>query len=68
VRLTIAGAPAPDDVDPEVVRRWAQRHGSRVTVVDRYVPVADVAAVFADARVVVAPYEWRTAAASSRWR
>jgi glycosyltransferase involved in cell wall biosynthesis len=57
VRLTIAGAPAPDDVDPELVRRWAQRHGSRVTVVDRYVPVADVAAVFADARVVVAPYE-----------
>ena len=57
VRLTIAGAPAPDDVDPEGVRRWAQGHGSRVTVVDRYVPVAEVAAVFAGARVVVAPYE-----------
>jgi glycosyltransferase involved in cell wall biosynthesis len=57
VRLTIAGPPAPEDADPDVVRRWAARHGGRrVTVVDRYVPVPEVAALFAEARVVVAPY------------
>jgi glycosyltransferase involved in cell wall biosynthesis len=55
-RLTIAGAPAPEDADPDVVRRWAARHGDRVTVVDRYVPIADVPTIFAAARVVVAPY------------
>jgi glycosyltransferase involved in cell wall biosynthesis len=56
-RLTIAGPPAPEDADPDVVRRWAARHGSlRVTVDDRYVPVPEVAALFAEARVVVAPY------------
>jgi glycosyltransferase involved in cell wall biosynthesis len=55
-RLTIAGAPAPQDLDPDVLRRWAARHGDRVTVVDRYVAIADVPAVFAAARVVVAPY------------
>jgi glycosyltransferase involved in cell wall biosynthesis len=55
-RLTIAGAPAPEDADPEVVRGWAARHGGRVTVVDRYVPVDEVPALFAAARVVVAPY------------
>jgi glycosyltransferase involved in cell wall biosynthesis len=55
-RLTIAGAPAPDDADPEVVRAWAAGHGTRVTVVDRYVPIPEVAPLFAGARVVVAPY------------
>jgi glycosyltransferase involved in cell wall biosynthesis len=55
-RLTIAGAPAPEDADPEVVRRWAARHDGRVTVVDRYVPIEDVGDIFAAARVVVAPY------------
>jgi glycosyltransferase involved in cell wall biosynthesis len=54
-RLTIAGTPAPDG-DPDAVRRWAARHGDRVTLVDRYVPVEQVAGVFAAARVVVAPY------------
>ncbi len=56
VRLTIAGTPAPVDFDPEFVRQWAQRHGDRVTVVDRYVPVEEVRDLFAAARVVVAPY------------
>jgi glycosyltransferase involved in cell wall biosynthesis len=55
-RLTIAGAPAPDDADPDVVRRWAAGHGERVTVIDRYVPIDEVAPLFAGARAVVAPY------------
>lgn len=56
VRLTIAGTPAPADLDPEPIRRWAASHGERVTVVDRYVPIEDVPAVFGSARVVVNPY------------
>lgn len=55
-RLTIAGAPAPEDADPDVVRRWAARHPEHVMVVDRYVPIPEVAGLFAGARVVVAPY------------
>ena len=55
-RLTIAGTPAPADLDPDVVLRWAAGHGDRVTVVDRYVPIEEVAAIFAQARVVVTPY------------
>jgi glycosyltransferase involved in cell wall biosynthesis len=55
-RLTIAGAPAPGDADPEAVRAWARRHGDRCRVVDRYVPIEEVPALFAAARVVVAPY------------
>jgi glycosyltransferase involved in cell wall biosynthesis len=55
-RLTIAGAPAPEDADPDLVRRWAAGQGDRVTVIDRYVPIEDVPALFAGARVVVAPY------------
>jgi glycosyltransferase involved in cell wall biosynthesis len=55
-RLTIAGAPAPEDADPDPVRRWAADHGDRVTVIDRYVPIDEVPALFAGARVVVAPY------------
>jgi glycosyltransferase involved in cell wall biosynthesis len=56
VRLTIAGKPSPQDTDPESVKRWAARHGDRVKVIDRYVPLADVPAVFGEARVVVTPY------------
>ncbi|HEX2086923.1 MAG TPA: glycosyltransferase family 4 protein [Solirubrobacteraceae bacterium] len=56
VRLTIAGTPAPADLDPEPVRAWAESHGERVEVIDRYVPVEDVRDVFARARVVVTPY------------
>jgi glycosyltransferase involved in cell wall biosynthesis len=54
--LTIAGAPAPGDFDDELVRRWAASHGSRVRLVPHYVPVEDVPALFAGARVVVTPY------------
>jgi glycosyltransferase involved in cell wall biosynthesis len=55
-RLTIAGKPSPQDTDPESVKRWAARHGDRVTVIDRYVPLEDVPAIFGEARVVVTPY------------
>lgn len=56
VRLTVAGAPDPGDVDAEAVRRWAAGHDGRVELIEGYVPVEDVAAIFARARVVVAPY------------
>lgn len=56
MRLTIAGRPAATDLDPALVYRWSEGHEHRVTVIDRYVPVADVPAIFASARVVVTPY------------
>jgi glycosyltransferase involved in cell wall biosynthesis len=55
-RLTVAGTPAPEDWDPEILRAWARGHGDRVEVIDRYVPIADVAPTFARARVVATPY------------
>jgi glycosyltransferase involved in cell wall biosynthesis len=55
-RLTIAGTPSPRDLDPGTVRAWASRHGDRVTLVDRYVAMEDVPAVFGTARVLAAPY------------
>jgi glycosyltransferase involved in cell wall biosynthesis len=56
VRLTIAGRPALQDIDPELIRSWAAGHGERVKVIDRYVPLEDVPSVFAEARVVATPY------------
>ena len=56
VRLTIAGTPAPADLDPEPIRAWAAGHRDSVEVIDRYVPVEDVRDVFSRARVVVTPY------------
>jgi glycosyltransferase involved in cell wall biosynthesis len=56
VRLTIAGRPAPQDFDPDLVRSWAAGHGERVKVMDRYVPIEEVPSVFAEARVVATPY------------
>jgi glycosyltransferase involved in cell wall biosynthesis len=56
VRLTVAGMPTPEDWDPDVVRAWARGHGDKVEVIDRYVPLADVAPTFARARVVATPY------------
>jgi glycosyltransferase involved in cell wall biosynthesis len=54
-RLTIAGVPTPD-ADPERVRAWARAHGSRVTVIDRYVGNSELPDLFASARVVATPY------------
>jgi glycosyltransferase involved in cell wall biosynthesis len=56
VKLTIAGTPSPVDLDPERVRQWARGHGDGVEVIDQYVPVEDVPAVFGRARVVATPY------------
>jgi len=55
-RLTIAGSPFASDTDPDVIRRWAAGHGGDVEVIDRYVPIDDVAGIFARARVVATPY------------
>ncbi len=55
-RLTIAGTPIATDADPDAVRRWAAERGDSVEVIDRYVPIDDVAAIFARARVVATPY------------
>jgi glycosyltransferase involved in cell wall biosynthesis len=55
-RLTVAGAPDPGDTDIDAVRDWAARHDGRVELIEGYVPVDEVAAIFARARVVVAPY------------
>ena len=56
VRLTIAGTPAPGDFDPEIVLAWAAGHGDKVEVIDRYVALDDVPAIFGAARLVVTPY------------
>jgi glycosyltransferase involved in cell wall biosynthesis len=56
VRLTIAGMPFPDDVDVDAIRRWAEGHGDKVTLIDRYLEIEEVPDVFAKARVVTTPY------------
>ena len=48
--------PRPADYDPELVRRWAAGHDGRVEIIDRYVPIGEVAPLFARARVVATPY------------
>jgi glycosyltransferase involved in cell wall biosynthesis len=55
-RLTIAGTPAPADLDLDPILRWAAGHDGRIEVIDRYVPFDDVAAIFGRARVVATPY------------
>jgi glycosyltransferase involved in cell wall biosynthesis len=55
-RLTIAGSPSPEDLDLPALYAWAAAHGDRVELIDRYVPVEEVPAIFARARVVVNPY------------
>jgi glycosyltransferase involved in cell wall biosynthesis len=55
-RLTIAGSPAHEEGEADLVLRWAEGHDGRVETVAGYVPVEDVADVFGRARVVVLPY------------
>jgi len=55
-RLTVAGTPSDEDWDPDILRRWARGHDGRVELIDRYVPIDEVRAVFARARVVATPY------------
>lgn len=60
-RLLICGQPA--GVVPEDLRRRARQLGvdGSVTIADGYVPLGEVAAVFASATVVVLPYRSATA-------
>jgi glycosyltransferase involved in cell wall biosynthesis len=55
-KLTLAGTPFPEDLDLPALRAWADAHGERVEVIDRYVPMEEVPAIFAAARVVALPY------------
>jgi glycosyltransferase involved in cell wall biosynthesis len=56
VRLTIAGPTVPEEGVSERVTRWANERSDRVELRPGYVPVDDVEALFARARVVVLPY------------
>jgi glycosyltransferase involved in cell wall biosynthesis len=56
VRLTIAGAPVPEEGEDARVLAWAEERDERVEVLPGYVPIEDVTGVFARARVVVLPY------------
>jgi glycosyltransferase involved in cell wall biosynthesis len=56
VRLTVAGAPAPEEGEADAVLRWAAERAERVEVIPRYVRLDEVPGLFGRARVVVAPY------------
>lgn len=56
-RLTVAGAPAPADLDPVPVRRWAAGHGGAVELREGYVDLEDLPELFGRARCLVTPYE-----------
>ena len=55
-RLTIAGATVPEEGQADRVMRWARPYGDRVELRPGYVPVDEVAPLFARARVVALPY------------
>jgi glycosyltransferase involved in cell wall biosynthesis len=55
-RLTLAGTPFPAELDLAALRAWAEARDDRVEVIDRYVPLEEVPAIFASARVVATPY------------
>jgi glycosyltransferase involved in cell wall biosynthesis len=55
-RLTIAGAPVPEEGQAALVLPWAEARSECVDVLPNYVPLDEVAALFASARVVVMPY------------
>jgi len=54
--LELAGAPAADELDLPALRAWAGAHEGRVELIDRYIALEEVPAIFARARVVVTPY------------
>lgn len=54
--LTLAGSPASEELDLGALRAWAAGHGERVEMIDRYIALDEVPAIFARARVVVTPY------------
>jgi glycosyltransferase involved in cell wall biosynthesis len=55
-RLTIAGDPSPEEGQGDAVLAWAAQKGESVETIAGYVPVEEVAGVFARARLVVLPY------------
>jgi glycosyltransferase involved in cell wall biosynthesis len=56
VRLTLAGAPNPLEINLEDVRAWAAGHDGRVELIERYVPLEEVPELFGSARAAVTPY------------
>jgi glycosyltransferase involved in cell wall biosynthesis len=56
VRLTVAGPTVPEEGESERVLAWAAERSERVEALPGYVPMEDVAGLFARARVVVLPY------------
>jgi glycosyltransferase involved in cell wall biosynthesis len=54
-RLTMAGSPNPQQVDVDQIHRWASGR-AEVELIEQYVPLDDVPALFARARVVAVPY------------
>lgn len=54
-RLTLAGSPNPQEVDVAAIRSWAAGR-PEIDLSEGYVPLEDVPAVFARARVVALPY------------
>jgi glycosyltransferase involved in cell wall biosynthesis len=56
VRLTIAGPPVAEEGESERVLSWAAERPEHVEARPGYVPIEDVRALFARARVVVLPY------------
>ncbi len=56
MRLTIAGPPVPEEGISGQVLDWAAQRAERVEALPGYVPIEDVKALFARARVVVLPY------------
>jgi glycosyltransferase involved in cell wall biosynthesis len=55
-KLTIAGTPAPADLDLDPILEWARSRNGRIEVIDRYVPLEDVPGIFGRARAVATPY------------
>jgi glycosyltransferase involved in cell wall biosynthesis len=56
VKLTIAGPPVPEEGESERVLAWAAERPGQVEALADYVPIEQVRALFARARVVVLPY------------
>jgi len=55
-RLTIAGPTVSQEGEAELVLAWARKRPWQVEALPGYVPIEDVRALFARARVVVLPY------------
>ncbi|UJA19983.1 glycosyltransferase family 4 protein [Thermoleophilia bacterium SCSIO 60948] len=54
--ITLAGYPHRQEVDVDAIEAWAERHGPRVEIIDRYLEIAEVEPVYARSMVAVTPY------------